>query len=352
MIKKKIERGLGMKTVPLEKAVGQVLGQDLTQIVPGQYKETVFRKGRIIQEEDIPQLLQMGKNNIYVYEMNEDVIHENDAASALAAGIIGEGVLCGEAKEGRVNIFAERDGLLKINVNGLYGINGSTEIVIATIHNNSVVAKGDLLAAAKIIPLVVEKAKLADIREQVKNNGPIISVKTFKPLSTAVIVTGSEVYHRRICDGFGPVIDAKMQRFGCEIISRVYLPDDVQMISDAIKGAQNAGAQLILVTGGMAVDPDDVTPTAILRAGGQLVSYGAPLMPGAMFMLAYLDGLPIMGLPGCVMYHRSTIFDLLLPRVLTGEVVHYEDIIRLSHGGLCYTCTECTYPKCHFGKSI
>ncbi len=341
-----------MKAIPVEKAVGQVLGQDLTQIIPGKFKGTAFHKGRIIQQEDIPQLLQMGKNNVYVYELDAEGLHENDASMTLAREITGEGVVCGTAKEGRVNILAERDGLLKINVNGLFGVNGLPEIAVATIHNNSVVAEKDLVAAAKIIPLVVKKATIDDIKAQVEKNGPIISVKAFTRPATAVIVTGSEVYLGRIRDGFTPVIEAKMQRFGCEIISRDYLPDDVQMIADAILKARDAGAQLILVTGGMAVDPDDVTPSSILHAGGRLVTYGAPLMPGAMFMLAYLDDLPIMGLPGCVMYHKSTVFDLVLPRLLAGEQVQAEDIIALSHGGLCYTCPECTYPKCHFGKSI
>lgn len=340
-----------MKIVPVEKAVGQVLGQDLTRIVPGKYKDALFRKGRIIQEEDIPQLLEMGKHNIYVYELDGDGLHENDAALALAERIIGEGVVCGEAKTGRVDIFAGRNGLLKINVEGLSGVNGSPEMVVATIHNNSVVAKSDLVAAAKIIPLTIKKAKIDELKAQAEKNGPIIAVKTLKPLVTAIIVTGNEVYSGRVHDGFAPVIESKIKAFGCEVVSRTYLPDDVQMISSAIIKARDAGAQLIVVTGGMAVDPDDVTPSAILTAGARLVTYGSPVMPGAMFMLAYLDDLPIMGLPGSVMYYKTTIFDLILPRLLAGEQVEASDIIALGHGGLCYTCPECTYPRCHFGKA-
>jgi molybdenum cofactor synthesis domain-containing protein len=340
-----------MKTVPVEQAVGKVLGQDLTKIVPGKYKDALFRKGRIIQEEDIPQLLKMGKHNIYVYELDADTLHENDAASALAGEIIGEGVVCGEAKTGRADIFAKRDGLLKINVKGLNGVNSIPEMVVATVHNNSVVAVNDLVASTKIIPLVVKKEKIAGLRAQMQKSGPLITVKPFMPLATAIIVTGNEVYHGRVDDAFAPVIESKVKKFGCEVISRAYLPDDMQMISDAIKEAQAAAAQLIILTGGMAVDPDDVTPAAILAAGGRLVSYGTPVMPGAMFMLAYLDNLPIMGLPGSVMYYETTIFDLILPRLLAGEKVQSEDIAALGHGGLCYTCPECTYPKCHFGKS-
>ena len=340
-----------MKTVPVEQAIGKVLGQDLTKIVPGKYKDALFRKGRITQEEDIPRLLEMGKHNIYVYELDADTLHENDAASVLAGEITGEGVVCGEAKTGRVDIFAERDGLLKINVKGLNDVNSIPEMVVATVHNNSVVAANDLVAAAKIIPLVVKKEKIAGLKEQVKKNGPIITIKPFTPLSTAIIVTGSEIYSGRIDDGFAPVIESKMKKFGCDVISRTYLPDDVQMISAAIKRAQAAAARLIILTGGMAVDPDDVTPSAILAAGGRLVSYGTPVMPGAMFMLAYLDDLPVLGLPGSVMYYKTTIFDLILPRLLAGEQVAAEDIVALGHGGLCYTCPKCTYPRCHFGKS-
>ena len=340
-----------MKAVAIEKAVGQVLGQDLTQIVPGEFKETVFRKGHIVQEEDIPQLLQMGKHSVYIYELDTDGLHENDAAAAIAAEIAGSGVYCGEAKEGRVNIFATKSGLLKINVDSLYAANSLKEIAIATIHNNTVVEENDLLAAVKIIPLVVPKAKLDGIKIHAESSGAIVEVKDLQPMATSVIVTGNEVYLGRIRDGFTPVIEAKMQRFGCRIISRDYLPDDVAKISAAIMNARDAGAEMILVTGGMAVDPDDVTPAAIMHAGGRLVAYGTPLMPGAMFMLAYLDDLPIMGLPGCVMYHKSTIFDLMLPRILAGEDVRFEEIVALSHGGLCLICPECTYPKCHFGKA-
>ncbi len=340
-----------MKTVPVEQAVGKVLGQDLTKIVPGKYKDALFRKGRIIQEEDIPQLLKMGKHNIYVYEMDADTLHENDAASALAGEIIGAGVVRGEAKTGRVDIFAERDGLLKINVKGLSSVNSIPEMVVATVHNNSVVAAKDLVAAAKIIPLVVKEDKIAGVRARIQESGPIIAVKSLLPLKTAIIVTGNEVYHGRIDDAFAPVIEAKLKKFSCDVISKSYLPDDKQKISAAIEEARAAGAQLIILTGGMAVDPDDVTPAAILAAGGRLVSYGTPVMPGAMFMLAYLDDLPVMGLPGSVMYYETTIFDLILPRLLAGEQLLAEDIAALGHGGLCYTCPQCTYPRCHFGKS-
>ena len=340
-----------MKAVAVEKAVGQVLGQDLTQIVPGEFKETVFRKGRIIREDDIPQLLQMGKHSVYIYELDTSGLHENDAAQAIAAEVAGSGVYCGEAKEGRVNIFAAKSGLLKIDVDSLFAANKLKEIAIATIHNNTVVEENDMLAAVKIIPLVVPKAKLDEIKSHTDSRGAIVEVKEFRPMATSVIVTGNEVYLGRISDGFTPVIEAKMQRFGCRIISRDFLPDDAAAISAAILKARGAGAELILVTGGMAVDPDDVTPAAILQTGGRLVTYGTPLMPGAMFMLAYLDDLPIMGLPGCVMYHKSTIFDLVLPRILAGEDVKFEEIVALSHGGLCLICPECTYPKCHFGKS-
>lgn len=341
-----------MKILPVEKAIGQVLGQDLTQIIPGKFKGPAFRKGRIIQEEDIPQLLQMGKENVFVYELDENALHENDAAQAIARGIAGGGTAFGEAKEGRANILAAGKGLLKIDVDGLYSANRLQEIAIASIHNNSVVDKGDLIAAVKIIPLVVPKNKIDDIMEQVKKNGPIVSVKALRQLATSVIITGNEVYHGRIADRFAPVIEEKMKNYHCEIISLDYLPDDRQKIADAVKKAREAGAGLILVTGGMAVDPDDATPAAIIAAGGRPVSYGVPLMPGAMFMMAYLDDLPIMGLPGGAMYYKTTVFDLLLPRVLAGERIQAEDIVTLSHGGLCYTCPVCTYPRCHFGKSI
>ena len=341
-----------MKAVPVEEAIGQILGQDLTQIIPGQLKETVFRKGRIIQEEDIPLLLKMGKHSVYIYEFERDGLHENDASLAIAGEVAGVGTVCREAKEGRVNIFSAKAGLLKINVAGLYVANRHKEVVVAARHNNTLVDEDEMLAAVKIIPLVAPKAKINQIKTDLQQCGALIEIKELQPLSTAIIVTGSEIYLGRIQDGFTPLVEAKMQRFGSRIVSRDCLPDDIQMISAAILKAKEAGAELILLTGGMAVDPDDVTPSAILHAGGSLVSYGAPLMPGAVFMLAYLDELPIMGLPACVMFHKTTVFDLVLPRILAGEKIQSEDIVALSHGGLCLTCPQCLFPKCHFGKSV
>jgi molybdopterin biosynthesis enzyme len=164
------------------------------------------------------------------------------------------------------------------------------------------------------------------------------------------VTTGSEVFHGRIPDSFGPVVTAKFEALGSRIIRQVLVSDDAAQTAAAIRGLLDEGAQMVVVTGGMSVDPDDRTPAAIRAAGARVVTYGAPVFPGAMFMLAHIGDVPVLGLPGCVMYCRTSIFDLVVPRLAAGETVTREDLVRLGHGGFCSSCPECRYPLCGFGS--
>jgi molybdenum cofactor synthesis domain-containing protein len=338
-----------VKKIPVKNAVGTVLCHDITKIIPGIYKDRAFKKGHIITEEDIPELLSIGKDHIYVWENKEGLLHENKAAQRLAKLAGGKGILFSEVKEGKINFFAEYDGLLKINADKLKEINMQEEIMIATRHNNTPVKKNQKVAGTRIIPLVIEEEKIVNA-EKISSDTEIIYIKPFKKHKIGMITTGNEVYYGRIKDGFEPIVNKKVKHYGSKIIKNIVLPDDSRRIADSIKELITEGVDIILCTGGMSVDPDDVTPSAVKKSGAEIISYGAPVLPGAMFLMAYKNNIPIMGLPGCVLYSPSTVFDLILPRVLTGEIIIKEDIASYGHGGLCLECEKCRYPDCPFGK--
>ncbi|HWI63478.1 MAG TPA: molybdopterin-binding protein [Symbiobacteriaceae bacterium] len=320
-----------MKVVATKDAVGLVLCHDLTRIVPGEGKGPAFRKGHVVKEEDLPMLLSMGREHLYVWEVEPGMIHEEEAGNRLAKAAVAGGIVYGAPVEGKVSLKAEYPGLLRIDVAKLDMINGIGEITIATRRDRTAVTAGMVLAGCKVTPLVIAEEQI----RQAEELGAWIQVKPFRPLKTGLIVTGSEVYKGRIADKFGPVVEAKVAEYGCPVVYKAYSSDDMEMTTAKIHEALAAGAELILCTGGMSVDPDDATPGAIRQSGARIVTYGAPILPGSMFMLGYHGGdRPIMGLPGAVMFESHTIFDLVLPIVLAGEVLTKQDFVRMGHGGL------------------
>lgn len=341
-----------MKLIRTEDAVGSVLCHDLTQIIKGVTKDAVFRKGHIVQPEDIPVLLSIGKEHLYVWEADESMLHENDAARILVDLCKSEGMSESAVKEGKIELAAAVDGLFKVDSKRLQLVNSFGQMMIATRHGNTPVHKGDKLCGTRIIPLVIEKEKMQRVQE-LCGAEPLLKLLPYKIKRAAVLATGSEVFHGRIKDTFTPVIEAKLAEFGVEVIHKEILDDAPEQITAAIKSAiEEKGAELVLCTGGMSVDPDDQTPLAIKNTGARIVSYGAPVLPGAMFLLAYYGEtqVPVLGLPGCVMYAKRTIFDLALPRVLAHDIITAEELAALGEGGLCLNCDVCTYPACGFGK--
>ena len=339
-----------MKLIRTEDAVGHVLCHDITQIIKGVTKDAVFRKGHIVTEEDIPVLLSVGKENLYVWEKQEGMLHENEAAEILREISQGEHMHPSEVKEGKIELIADCDGVLKINGEKLRTVNALGEMMIASRHGNFPVKKGDKIAGTRVIPLVIEEEKMNRAKE-VAGKEPIFQILLYERKKVGIVTTGSEVYHGRIQDTFTPVIIDKVTEYGAEIEGHEICDDNPEMIEDAIHDLLRRGCNMILCTGGMSVDPDDRTPLAIKNVTGNVVSYGAPVLPGAMFLLAYYGGdLPVMGLPGCVMYARRTVFDLVLPRIMAGEILTKEDLDLLGEGGLCLNCPTCTFPNCGFGK--
>ncbi|SFU57417.1 molybdenum cofactor synthesis domain-containing protein [Clostridium sp. DSM 8431] len=341
-----------MKLIRTEDAVGHVLCHDITRIVKDVVKDTPFRKGHIVKEEDIPVLLSIGKEHLYIWEKKEGILHEDEAAEILKNISINDNMVSSEIREGKIELKADIDGLFIVDVDRLEQINSLDEIAIASRHTNYAVKKGNKLAGMRVIPLVIEEEKLKEA-EKIAGDKPLFELLPYKKMKAGVVTTGSEVYHKRIKDTFTPVIINKLKYYGIEVIFHEICDDDTDMIVNAITKMKEEGADLILCTGGMSVDPDDLTPGAIKLSGANIVTYGAPVFPGAMFLLGYFDdGTPIMGLPGCVMYSKATVFDLVLPRVAAGIEVTKKDIAKMGHGGLCFSCEVCTYPRCEFGKGV
>ena len=338
-----------MKLIRTEDAVGSVLCHDITQIIPGVVKDAVFRKGHVVTEEDIPVLLSVGKEHLYVWEKEEGMLHENDAAEILRQVCQNEYMKASEAKEGKIELTAETDGLLKINRGKLNAVNGMGQMVLASRHGNFPVRKGDKIVGMRVVPLVIEEEKMNRVKE-ICADEPIFKILPFKEMKAAIVTTGSEIYHGRITDKFTPVVESKLRECGVEVMGNTVCDDNSEMVTDAIRDWIGKGAQMVVCTGGMSVDPDDRTPLAIRNAADEVITYGAPVLPGAMFMLAYANDVPVMGLPGCVMYAKRTIFDLVLPRIVAGERLCAEDFSVLGEGGLCLNCEVCTFPNCGFGK--
>ena len=322
-----------LKVIPVEEAVGLPLAHDITEIVPGKHKGPAFRRGHVIRPEDVSKLLDVGKAHIYVMELERDELHEEDAAKRLAKAAAGPNIRFSGPVEGKISLIAETAGLLKIDEARLNRFNALGELMLATLTTNRYVTKGEVIAGTRTIPVVV-KEELVEQAEAICKDKPIVTIVPIPSRRVHLIVTGSEVYTGRIKDGFEPVIRRKLAEMGTELESTKLSPDDSDIIAGHIKNARQAGADLILVSGGMSVDPDDLTPEGIRRSGAQVECHGFPVLPGSMFLMAYLKDTPVLGLSGCVMHDPVTAFDVLLPRLLAGEKISRSDIVSMGHGGL------------------
>ncbi len=342
-----------LKIIPLEESVGCTLAHDITEIRPGEFKGPAFRKGHVVCQEDLCHLARLGKNHVYVAELAEDEIHENDAAALLASALAGEGVSwTNEPREGRINLLADRDGLLHVKTATLAAFNLVDEVMCATLHNHTLVRRGEMVAATRAIPLVMKRAPIERAAEIARQNGPVLTVAPLRRARVGIIVTGNEIFNGLIQDRFAPILTEKVEGLGSEVHAVDFAPDDAERIASAIRSQLDRQCDLILLTGGMSVDPDDVTRHGIRQAGAQELTYGSAVLPGAMFLAATVDDVPLLGVPGCALHHRVTVLDVILPRVLAGQRIDKAHLAFLGHGGLCRDCPECRYPHCPFGKGL
>jgi molybdenum cofactor synthesis domain-containing protein len=336
-----------LKKVKVQDAVGLTLAHDITEIVPQKKKDVAFRRGKIIELQDVEKLLDLGKNYVYVTDGLEKAVHEDEAAQRIAEAVTDEHMELLPPKEGRVNIVSKVTGLLRVNKARLNAINSVDDVLLTTIPDRYPVKPGDLVAATRIVPLAIEEKALRKA-ERLARQG-IIRILPFKALKAGLVVTGTEVFTGRIKDG-SPAVEERLKNYGLQVVGKEFAPDDITSIKEAIMRLFERGADLVITTGGLSVDPDDVTREGIAATGAKILAYGAPVFPGAMFLLARRKGKYVLGAPACVYYSRNTILDIVLPPVMAGLPVTKRDILELAHGGLCINCPECHYPNCFFGK--
>jgi hypothetical protein len=341
-----------LKKIKLDEAVGTKLAHDLTEIRPGEFKGAAFHKGHTVCNEDLCRLQKMGKNHLYVLDLKEDEIHEDQAAAILADALTGDGIVWkDEPREGKIKLLAKKDGIFTVNTAALTAFNMVDEVMCATLHNHTLVKKDELVAATRAIPLVMKRTPIERAAAIAQQNGAVLAVQSLHQATAGLVITGNEVYHGLIEDRFAPILSEKVRALGSKVDGITFAPDDEEKISNAIRSHIDRGCDLLMLSGGMSVDPDDVTRKGIRLAGATEMHYGAAVLPGAMFLVAYIDDIPLLGVPACGLFHRTTVLDLVLPRILTGERIGKSELAFLGHGGLCKDCEECVYPHCPFGKT-
>ncbi len=340
-----------LKKIELKEAVGTKLAHDMTEIRPGEFKGAAFQKGHTVCNEDLCRLQKMGKNHLYVLDLDEDEIHEDQAAAILADALAGDGIVWkDEPREGKIKLLAGADGLFAVNTAALAAFNMVDEVMCASLHNHTIVKKGELVAATRAIPLIMKRTPIERAAAIARQNSAVLAVNPIRKARIGLVITGNEVYHGLIEDRFVPILTEKVKALGSEVAGVAFVPDDAELICTAIRSHLDRGCSLLILSGGMSVDPDDVTRQGIRSAGASEMHYGASVLPGAMFLVAYVGDVPLLGVPACGLFHRITVLDLVLPRILAGEKIGKAELAFLGHGGLCKDCQECAYPHCPFGK--
>jgi len=339
-----------MKKIRIEDAVGMMLGHDVTQIIPGEYKGPRFKRGHKIRKEDIPEFLKIGKEHVFVMELKPGIIHEDDAALRLGKAFSGKNIKTTGPSEGKVTFYSKIKGLLQINLPLLHRINLSKNIILSTIHRHTPCTPGMAVGATRIISLTSSEREIEKVENWCEKYGAIIEVLPYRKLNVGVIITGNEIFHGRIKNGFDNSVGKKISNFGSKVVKKIIVPDDINQISKALLELRPDSIDLILVTGGLSVDPDDVTRAGIKKAGAKIIFYGTPILPGAMFLYGMLGEKPVLGLPACVFHHNATLFDIIFSRILAGGSPSRKEIRLLGHGGFCLNCDPCHFPVCPFGK--
>jgi len=337
-----------LKKVKAEEAIGKVLAHDITEIIPGKKKDVAFKRGTVIAHKDIERLLNLGKRYVFVFDKKIKGVHEDDASIRIAEAIMDSNMEYLPPREGKVSIKSRVNGLFYVNDKELYKINRVKDVLLSTVPNRFPVKKGDIVAATRIIPLYIGERELRMVERIGKHS--VIKIKPFRSCKAGIVVTGNEVYSGRVKDG-SAIVEEKIKDYGLSIIGKTIAPDEIGSIKGAIISLFKKGADIVITTAGLSVDPDDVTKEGIEATGAEVLFYGTPVFPGAMFLVARFQGKYILGAPACVYYNKYTVLDIILPRILAGETMHKHDMVKASYGGLCLNCEICHYPRCFFGKS-
>ncbi len=341
-----------MKKVPIKKAVGMKLGYDITRIIPGKCKGPLFRKGHVIKENDLDELRKIGKEHVYIWEPKAGEIHENEASLRISKAVSGKNIELSDPVEGKITLKSSIRGLFKMKSKLLYKINSIKDVTIASLPNNFEVEVEQGIAGVRIVPLTIKERSIKKIEQLCQEAGNVFSINKYNNLKIGIITTGSEVYKGLVEDKFGPLLRDKFSYFGADVKEQILCSDEKRKIIEAINYFIEQGMDLIALSGGMSVDPDDLTPGAIKESGAKIVTYGVPVQPGNMFLLAYLGKTTLIGIPGASLFYKNTILDIVLPRIFAGETFKKQNFIEMGEGGFCSNCSICHYPYCYFGKKL
>ena len=336
--------------VSVEKAIGLRLAHDITQIVPRSFKGVGFRRGHVIRPCDVPKLLDLGKKEVFLLKMKSGELFEDEAARRIGRAAIGGHLSLQGPQEGRINFIAKTRGMLKVNVQALQKINAIGALILSTLHTHTCVFPGQVVAGTRAIPLTIPRSKIRNVETICRRQGPVLQILPFRPKKVGVVVTGSEIFEKRIQDHSAHIVARKVKAFGSNVVRKITVPDDPFRIGEEIRQMKRAGCQLIVATGGLSVDPDDRTLEGIRQSGARVVFYGVPILPGSMSVYARLGKTIILGAPACMVHDPTTALDIFLPRVLADDPISKNEITRIGHGGLCLKCRICRYPMCPFGK--
>lgn len=338
-----------MKKIRIQDAPGEILDYDITGVDPEKgTKGRIFKRGHRIREEDFETLRDLGRDYIYVRDGNDIEVHEEDAAILAAPLIAGRNISHDpEPVEGKIQFYAECAGVFRVNPDRLYRLNELEIPSLPTIHSNLPVRKGQMVAAFRIIPLTCPMETVDSMKTMLSD--PLLSCEPYIAKNASIIITGNEIASGRKKDAFIPALSVKLKQFNVEKITSRILPDTRETISSVIR-EESRDAEIILITGGTSVDPDDATKQAMTDAGVKLLQKGNPVQPGNNLSLGYLDQIPVCSVPAAALTYKATALDIFLPRLLAKIPVTREDIVRSSHGGLCHFCPTCNYPVCPFGR--
>ena len=337
-----------MKKVKVQDAVGMTLCHDITAMFDG-FKGALYKRGHVIEEADIPRMLDIGKQTVFIWEPEAGEIHEEDAAARMAAAMPVEGAHYEGPSEGKMVLRADAAGMLRVDTALLRRLNSIGDITISTLPDHYPIRPGDRIASMRIVPLVTQEAQIEEL-EALCKGAKVLDLLPYQAKKAGIVITGSEVYHGRIQDKFEAVARAKLAKYPCEVVGVAICDDDLDMLTGEARRLLDAGADLLIFSGGMSVDPDDLTPSAIRALGADVVTHGVPSQPGNMTLVAYLGEAAILGVPGASIVMPTTIFDVVLPQIFAGLKFTKEELIGLGDGGLCQLCKSCHFPNCSFGR--
>ncbi|MCC6315368.1 MAG: molybdopterin-binding protein [Thermomicrobiales bacterium] len=305
--------------------VGAVLAEDARA---GGKKR--FAKGHRLTAEDAATLAELDEP-IHAVQLEPGEIHEDQAALRLAAAVAGPGLERRGPSQSRYNLVAAHKGQVRVDVDRLRAINRVPGMAVFTLHNRVATVPGKVVTGVKITPVATPESALV-AAERIAAGEPIVQVAPFQPLVVGVI--SSEGMSDRVRQRFRDIVTRKMGWYGARVLRFVEVPPEADAVGEAVAALRADGADVILSAGGNTIDPLDPALAALQRMGAEMVRFGAPVHPGSMFWMAYLDETPVVNLASCGMYAKASVADLVLPTVMSGARVDIDELADLGYGGL------------------